>query len=76
MGRKYFELIKPATEVLYGDIVIYSFSHIGIASSGTRGGNFWNVEGNTDASGRREGDGTYLRRRPLSSVRSVIRLLS
>lgn len=67
-------VIKKPDKVLKGDIVIYSFSHIGIASSdsGTNG-TFTAYEGNTNAAGSREGGSVLEKYRNLSSVRSVVR---
>ncbi len=59
--------IKP------GDIVIFSFSHIGIAISEPQLGHIETVEGNTDTAGSREGGGVYRKTRKLSQIRSRIR---
>jgi hypothetical protein len=68
------KLKKPATSVKRGDIVIYKFSHVGIAVGDLdKDGMVSVVEGNTNSDGEREGDGTYLKRRHLSKIRSVIR---
>jgi hypothetical protein len=70
------ELIKPAseTEVRRGDIVIYTFSHIGIAVADESDGRVDTVEGNTNKAGSREGDGVYKKSRKKSQIRSIIRL--
>jgi hypothetical protein len=61
-------------DILPGDIVIFKFSHIGIAvSSPNKNGNVIVVEGNTDSAGSREGGGVYLKTRSLSKIRSRIR---
>jgi len=61
-------------DILPGDIVIFKFSHIGIAvSSPNKDGNVITVEGNTDSAGSREGGGVYLKTRNLSKIRSRIR---
>ena len=61
-------------DILPGDIVIFKFSHIGIAvSSPNKDGNVIVVEGNTDSAGSREGGGVYLKTRHLSKIRSRIR---
>lgn len=61
-------------DILPGDIVVFTFSHIGIAvSSPNREGIVKVVEGNTDAAGSREGGGVYLKSRHLSKIRSRIR---
>jgi hypothetical protein len=65
---------KPAGDIVPGDIVIFTFSHIGIAvSSPDKMGNISTVEGNTDSAGSREGGGVYLKTRNLSKIRSRIR---
>lgn len=61
-------------DILPGDIVIFTFSHIGIAVSAPLGdGTIWTVEGNTDVEGSREGGGVFKKRRKLSQIRSRIR---
>lgn len=61
-------------DILPGDIVVFTFSHIGIAvSSPDHDGSITTVEGNTDAAGSREGGGVYLKSRHLSKIRSRIR---
>jgi hypothetical protein len=61
-------------DILPGDIVIFKFSHIGIAvSSPNKDGNVIVAEGNTDSAGSREGGGVYLKTRNLSKIRSRIR---
>jgi hypothetical protein len=57
-----------------GDIVVFRFSHIGIAiSAPDKNGNVQTVEGNTDKAGSREGGGVYRKTRAASSIRSRIR---
>ena len=62
-----------------GDIVVFDFSHIGIAVKDQLGAaTIETIEGNTNASGQRDskaGDGVWRKRRQASSVRSMIRLL-
>lgn len=54
-----------------GDLVIFSFSHIGIATSDSDiNGNFRTIEGNTNAAGSREGNGVWEKSRNISVVRS------
>ena len=61
-------------DIMAGDIVIFNFSHIGIAvSSPDTSGNVTTVEGNTDEAGSREGGGVYLKTRHASKIRSRIR---
>lgn len=66
---------KPAgSDIQSGDIVIFTFSHIGIAtSSPDHDGYFKTVEGNTDSSGSREGGGVFAKNRKISQVRCRIR---
>jgi hypothetical protein len=65
---------NPRSDIQRGDIVIFRFSHIGIATSGVdKDGHFMTVEGNTNGAGSREGDGVYRKRRHIDLVRSRIR---
>jgi hypothetical protein len=65
---------NPASDIVPGDIVMFTFSHIGIAvSAPDEKGNVTTVEGNTDIAGSREGGGVYLKTRNLSKIRSRIR---
>lgn len=57
-----------------GDIVVFTFSHIGICNATTETDHVNTVEGNTDASGSREGGGVYKKVRKRSQIRRVIRL--
>lgn len=70
------ELIKPIGDhkIKPGDILVYTFSHIGIAVRHEQGDVVETIEGNTNTEGSREGDGVYRRRRRRSQVRSIIRL--
>ena len=57
-----------------GDIVIFNFSHIGIATSAPdKNGNVRTIEGNTDGAGSREGGAVLAKVRSLKSIRSRIR---
>jgi hypothetical protein len=57
-----------------GDIVVFKFSHIGIAvSAPDKEGYVRTVEGNTDSAGSREGGGVFAKRRQVSKIRSRIR---
>jgi hypothetical protein len=68
-------LLKPDNrDIVAGDIVMFNFSHIGIAvSSPDTRDNLIVVEGNTDEAGSREGGGVYLKTRHASKIRSRIR---
>jgi Putative peptidoglycan binding domain/CHAP domain len=56
-----------------GDIVVYTFSHIGIVE-GTGSGSLQTIEGNTNEQGSREGTTCTRKQRALSLVRCFIRL--
>lgn len=66
---------KPhENDIQTGDIVIFTFSHIGIAtSSPNKDGFVTTIEGNTDGSGSREGGAVLRKRRHVSKIRSRIR---
>lgn len=68
-------LKKPAAgNIMAGDIIIFNFSHIGIAtSSPDSAGMFQCCEGNTSEAGSREGTHVLRKRRSITSVRSRIR---
>ena len=74
-GHVHATLMRDANLILPGDIVIFSFSHVGIAASPVVGGVFQSIEGNTDASGGRDGDGVCQRPRHISLVRSFVRIV-
>lgn len=62
-------------DIAPGDIVVFRFSHIGIATSyANSNGDFYAVEGNTNGAGGREGDGVYLKTRNISQVKARIRI--
>lgn len=61
-------------DIKRGDVVVFKFSHIGIAISGPdEHGYITTIEGNTNKAGSREGDGVYIKTRHLSEIRSRIR---
>lgn len=70
------QITRKPTRVKRGQLVIFAFSHIGIATSDSDfRGNFETIEANTGASGSRDGDGVYEKTRNLNVVRSVITIL-
>lgn len=69
---KYATVSMNPQSISRGDIVVYTFSHIGIATNNSVEKRFRNIEGNTNAAGDREGNGVWEKDRPLSSVRSKI----
>jgi hypothetical protein len=73
---KLYKPRKSTTPIKAGDIIIFTFSHIGLAIEDEKGGYVRTVEGNTSTSGSREGGGVYVQRRALSLVRSHIRLFA
>jgi len=60
-------------DIKAGDIVIFTFSHIGIAIADAEGGEVQTIEGNTDTHGSREGGGVWMKERKTSQIRSRIR---
>jgi hypothetical protein len=61
-------------DIQAGDIVIFTFSHIGIATSAPdKNGNVRTIEGNTDGAGSREGGAVLAKVRHVSRIRSRIR---
>lgn len=66
---------KPAGHSIQrGDLVIFTFSHIGIATSGVdEDGNFHTVEGNSNSAGSRTGGMVCTNIRNVKLVRSRIR---
>lgn len=67
---------KPAaSEIGVGDILVYTFSHVGIAVGESDSGRITTVEGNTNAAGSREGDGVYQKSRATKIIRSAIKIL-
>tara|TARA_R110000751_G_scaffold43111_1_gene99707 strand:- start:277 stop:897 length:621 start_codon:yes stop_codon:yes gene_type:complete len=71
------ELRKPTNEdIKAGDIVIYTFSHIGLAVKDIdSSGYVATIEGNTNGAGSREGGSVLEKKRHVSSIRSRIRII-
>lgn len=67
---------KPhKSDIQPGDIVIFKFSHIGIAESAPdKSGVVTTIEGNTDGAGSREGGAVLRKKRKVESIRSRIRI--
>ena len=66
---------KAAT-CLAGDIVVFSFSHIGLAVADVdSSGYVKTIEGNTNGAGSREGGSVLEKNRHVSKIRSRIRIL-
>lgn len=60
--------------VLAGDLLVYNFSHIGIAVEDSQNQSVAVVEGNTSGDGGRDGDGVYPKWRNLSTVAAALRI--
>ena len=61
-------------DIVAGDIVVFTFSHIGIAAGcPDKGGFVSTIEGNTDGEGLREGGSVLAKKRHVSKIRSRIR---
>jgi hypothetical protein len=80
-GQGGVQILKPPfNEIKPGDIIIYKFSHIGIATSTLSGGKVSVVEGNTSASDndpiskQREGGGVFKKSRSTSLIKTVLRI--
>ena len=67
-------ILPDTAEPQPGDIVVYDFSHIGIVKKSLDKEWFSAIEGNTNGSGSREGDGVYVRNRRRSIARAFIRI--
>jgi len=66
-------LRDPGDDIRPGDIVVFKFSHIGIAVEAPEGGYVGTIEGNTDGEGSREGGAVLHKRRRLSQIKARIR---
>ena len=71
------ELRKPTNEdIKAGDIVVFTFSHIGIAVADVdSSGYVKTIEGNTNGAGSREGGSVLEKKRHVSKIRSRIRIV-
>lgn len=64
----------PLGDILRGDIVVFTFSHIGIATGPPdKNGAVPTIEGNTNKAGEREGIMVMRKKRHISEIRSRIR---
>ena len=71
------ELRKPTNEdIKAGDIVVFTFSHIGLAVKDIDSrGYVVTIEGNTNGAGSREGGSVLEKKRHVSKIRSRIRII-
>lgn len=74
--REGLDMVKAPTpaDIGRGDIVVFTFSHIGLAVDDPVSDRVVTIEGNTDQSGGREGGGVYRKVRRIGEIRSRIRL--
>ena len=72
-GSTWTKLNPQAGDIAPGDIVIFTFSHVGLAVGTPTKGMVETVEGNSNAQGSREGGGVWKQTRKLSQIRSRIR---
>lgn len=63
----------PENDIKAGDIVVFKFSHIGIAVEDAKNGMVSTVEGNTNKAGSREGSGVFPKVRDVAQVKARIR---
>lgn len=74
-GRRHGRLSHDPRKVRQGDVVVFNFSHVGVAVeaySPLLGISC--VEANTDRMGSREGEGVWFKIRPVSAVRSIVKI--
>lgn len=64
---------KFGEDIEAGDIVIFRFSHVGLAIGKPKVGRVPTIEGNTDANGSREGGGVFRKHRALADIKTRIR---
>jgi hypothetical protein len=61
-------------DIKRGDLVIFKFSHIGIAIADAVDGKIQTVDGNSNAAGSREGNCVTKKTRSVSQVKARIRI--
>ena len=74
-GSTWTKLNPQASDIAPGDIVIFTFSHVGLAIDTPAKGLVATIEGNTDGNGSRDGGGVWRKFRKISQIRSRIRLM-
>jgi hypothetical protein len=67
------KLNPQAGDIAAGDIVIFTFSHVGLAIGSPVKGIVPTCEGNTDGNGSRDGGGVWKKERKISLIKSRIR---
>jgi len=74
-GSTWTKLNPQAGDIAPGDIVIFTFSHVGLAIDAPARGMVETIEGNTDGNGSRDGGGVWRKQRKLTQIRSRIRFM-
>ena len=72
-GSTWTKLNPQAGDIAPGDIVIFTFPHVGLAIDAPAKGLVATIEGNTDGNGSREGGGVWRKFSKISQIRSRIR---
>jgi cell wall-associated NlpC family hydrolase len=65
---------NPMDDIKRGDLVVFKFSHIGIALADAKDGKIQTIDGNTNAAGSREGNMVAKKTRSVSQVSARIRI--
>jgi hypothetical protein len=76
-GRKKGLMVLDADDkpiLRTGDIMTFDVSHVGIVADDERG-TIWTIEGNTGASGGRDGDGVWNKTRNFKEARRFVRII-
>jgi hypothetical protein len=73
-GKSYTKVRKNPRTVYAGDIIVFSWSHVGIATTNSENGKFMSVDGNTTRPGQGEG-WVWEKSRSLSSVGDAITIV-
>jgi len=69
------KILAPSSTIKRGDLIIYSFSHIDIATQDERDGRYCSVGGNTNSANSRDGDGVWekWKTKKTAQIRTIIR---
>ena len=66
---------SESNQLRTGDIMVFDMSHVGIVT-GDRGSVVNTIEGNTGATGSRDGEGVWAKARQRREARTFIRILA
>lgn len=72
-GSTHTKRDPKAEDIEAGDIVIFKFSHVGLAVGSPVNGVVATIEGNTDSQGSREGGGVFKKNRNINTIKTRIR---